>query len=153
MAGAMAAMLLLSSTRALAMVGLVAFAVGVAWALVRLAARVSRAAYLRLGVACAAMAVMLLPTATATAAARDAADAGHTGHAHGAHVSSTAGPGTPGIEPPLVLLVGLLLALGAVVVVRVVGLVGARSTLPTRLDACCEALMAAVMGYMLVTMV
>ncbi len=66
---AMAAMLVLTYAPVAALLALTVFVVGVGWSVVRLAAPDARAAYLRLGLGCSAMAAMLLPVATASAAA------------------------------------------------------------------------------------
>ena len=83
MGAGMVAMLLVTLTRAAAALALVVFVVGLGWSAVRLATSGARPAYLRLGVGCAAMAVMLLPTATAGAAAPPAHHHDHSAAAAG----------------------------------------------------------------------
>jgi hypothetical protein len=131
---AMIAMLVAPSSGALSTVTLLASAAGVGWALVRLARRATRPAYLRLAVGSAAMvAMVLLPSTAATAA---------TTHGHGGVVAT--GPGM--LVPVLVLL------LMAVLAGRMLDAVGTARPLPDRLDAWCDVAMAGAMGYLLVLM-
>ena len=118
MAAAMAVMLLAGHGRTFAVLGLLVFAVGLAWSGLRAVRRTGRAAYVRLGIGCAAMAVMLVPAATlapATAATPTAA-----GHDHGMHHDHAAAASASGAGPLALpsLLVVLLLALVAVLVRR-----------------------------------
>lgn len=158
MAGVMAAMLLVTWTRAPSVVALVVFVAGLGWATSHAVRRAGRAAYLRLGVGCAAMAAMLLPVATASAAsAADAGTpsmpgmAGMAGMDHSAHTHAAA-PADAGLVPPTMVLGALLVALGLLLVVRLVGSLRAATPVTARLDACCDVAMAAAMGYMLVLM-
>jgi hypothetical protein len=142
MGAGMVAMLLLTLTRAAAALGLVVFVVGLCWSAFRLATPGARSAYLRLGVGCAAMTVMLLPTATAGAAALPAH---HHDHAAG-------GAGVTAVVPPTALLMALLAGVGAILLVRLGGSLRRSVALPGRLAACCDVAMAAAMGTMLVAM-
>ena len=108
------------------MVALVVFVAGLGWATSHAVRRAGRAAYLRLGVGCAAMAAMLLPAATASAA--PVADAGTqsmagmaamAGHGPLAHAAAVA-PADAGLVPSTVVLGVLLVALGLLLVVRLV---------------------------------
>jgi hypothetical protein len=152
----MVAMLLAPFGRGLSVASLVVFVVGLAWALLRLAARATRTSYAVLAVGCLAMVAMVVPTATATATAAAPADqpmdmdmsmdmgAGH-------HMSMPAVDGdSTGIVVPDPVIAGLLVALAVVVVVRLVST--ARRTGPARLDACCDIAMAGAMAYLLVVM-
>ena len=154
MGGAMAAMLLFPQGRAFAVAGVVVFLVGVGWSCFRISTqRRTRATYLRLGIGCAAMAVMLVPAATASVAtaAPAAADDGHAMHHH-VHAAgaehATAPAGVLTVSP--VLVVVLLALLAAALGVRVLGVVRRGTPAQTRLDACCEVLMGAAMTWMLV---
>ena len=109
----------------------------------RVAAPGARAAYLRLGVGCAAMAAMLLPSATATAAAPP------MDHQHHDHLAAV---GVAAMTPPPALLLVLLVGVGAILLVRLVGSLRRSTPLPGRLAACCDVAMAAAMGTMLVAM-
>lgn len=71
----MAAMLLVLFGRAFSVLVLGVFVAGLGWALSHGFRRTTRAAYLRLAVGCAAMTVMLLPAATASAASTASANA------------------------------------------------------------------------------
>ncbi len=164
MAVAMAAMLLLSWTKPVSVAGLAVFVVGLGWAASHAVRRAGRAAYLRLGVGCAAMAAMLLPVATASAApavagTSSATTAGTgmggmdmTGAGHSMHHGSAAVLADPGLVPPTAVLGLLLAALGVLLVVRLRGSLRAASPVTARLDACCDVVMAGAMGYMLVLM-
>ena len=147
----MVAMLLVPFGRALSLVALVLFAAGLGWALLRLAGQATRTAYAVLAVGCLAMVAMVVPTASATAA--EPMDmSGHAGHAgHAGHHLAAADAGESGIVVPDLLLAGVLVALAAVVLVRLVGT--ARRSGPARLDACCDVAMAGAMAYLLVLMV
>lgn len=161
MAAAMVAMLLLTWTRATSVVALVVFVAGLGWATSHAVRRAGRAAYLRLALGCAAMAAMLLPAATASAA--PVADAGTQptagmagmadmpGMDHAAHTHATS-TADAGLVPPTVVLGALLVALGLLLVVRLLGSLRAATPVIARLDACCDVAMAAAMGYMLVLM-
>lgn len=141
MGAGMVAMLLVTLTRAAAALALVVFVVGLGWSAVRLATSGARPAYLRLGVGCAAMAVMLLPTATAGAAEPPPHHHDHSAAAAGVTV-----------VPPTLLLVALLAGVGAILLVRLAGSLRGSVALPGRLAACCDVAMAAAMGTMLVAM-
>jgi hypothetical protein len=150
MAVGMVVMLVASTGRAYAWGALAAFVVGILWALARLARRPARAAYLRLGVGCAAMVAMLLPAAApATAAAGSAQVAGQAHHAHLVGTGAVTGGGDPGTAPPAFVLVALLMALALAVAHGVVRAVRAPERLRSRLDTGCDVVMATVMGTML----
>ena len=154
MAAAMAVMLLAGHGRTFAVLGLLVFAVGLAWSGLRAVRRTGRAAYVRLGIGCAAMAVMLVPAATlapATAATTTAA-----GHDHGMHHDHAAAASATGAGPLAMpsLLVVLLLALVAVLVLtRLLEVVRRGAPAAGRLDAGCEVLMGVAMAAMLVPLV
>jgi hypothetical protein len=160
MAGAMAAMLLVDWSRPVSIVALAVFLVGVGWAVTGAVRRSTRPAYLRLAVGAGAMAVMLLPMATAEAAVPSAGDPGHaTGMAgmagmdHATHLhQSTTSPADVGVAPPTALLVAALVALGVVLVLRLAGSLRPALPVPRRLDACCDVAMAVAMGYLLLMM-
>jgi hypothetical protein len=150
---AMAAMLVVSYTRVAALLALTVFVVGVGWSIMRLSAPGARAAYLRMGLGCAAMAAMLLPTATATAAAPLAAPA--MAHAmpmgHAAHqLQPTLVAATAPLEPPTMLVIFLLAAFAVILGVRLTGAFRGGETVAARLAACCDVAMAAATGFMLV---
>lgn len=108
------------------------FGAGAAWCAWTLWARAGGAAHLRLGVALAAMALMLVPTAAS------AAPPGHEQHHHS---HGSAGPGT---------IVGAALVVAAVAV-GVAALLALRSpdgSARARLGLACEVVMAVAMGYM-----
>lgn len=150
MGAAMAAMLLVTWSRAASWLAIVLFAVGLTWAAVRLTAPLTRGAYLRLAVGCAAMMVMVVPTTTAGAAEAHAADhAVLPGHA-GGHVMSA---GTTSLLPLATVVLGLLAALGVILVVRLARSLRRGGSGAGRLAACCDVAMAAAMGYMLVALV
>lgn len=139
----MAGMLLLTITATAAVVGVAVFVLGAGWAVVRGALPGRRAAYLPLGVGSLAMTAMLLPLASAPAAA--ATPSGHHAHTH-----AVAGAG---LVPPPLLVLALLVALGAVVVVRLVASLRPGVARPARWDAGCDVAMAAAMASMLVALV
>lgn len=168
MAGVMAAMLLVPSGRAFSVLALGVFVAGLGWALSHGVRRTTRAAYLRLAVGCAAMTVMLLPAATASAATTASANAptmpggmhhmDHMDHMDQAmpamaHAGGDGATGSSGLVPPTILLALLLAALGVVLVVRLLGSARRAGPLAVRLDAGCDVAMAAAMGYMLVLMI
>ena len=158
MAAAMAVMLLAGHGRTFAALGLLVFAVGLAWSGLRAVRRTGRAAYVRLGIGCAAMAAMLVPAATlAPATAATAAAAGHD-HAmhHAMHHDHAAAASTSGTAPLALpsLLVAVLLALVAVLVLaRLLEVVRRGAPAAGRLDAGCEVLMGVAMTAMLVPLV
>ena len=121
--------------------GIALFAAGLAWCGVQLARRSSPAAYLRLGVCCLAMVLMLLP--------RDAeahtAHAGHAGHAGHAMVTPSVGPSAGEV------LVALALVAVVVLGAREVWVASGRGT--SRLGPACESVLAASMAAMLVGLV
>jgi hypothetical protein len=155
MAGAMAVMLLAGHGRPLAALGLLVFGAGLAWSGLRAVRRTGRAAYVRLGVGCAAMAVMLVPSATlapADAAVSSGAGDAHAMHHH--HHAATAA--TSGAEPlalPAPLVVLLLAVVAALVLARLPAVVRRGAPVETRLDAVCEALMGVAMAAMLAVLV
>jgi hypothetical protein len=162
MAGVMAAMLLVPSGRAFSVLALCVFVAGLGWALSHGFRRTTRAAYLRLAVGCAAMTVMLLPAATASAASTASANAPTTpGGIHHmdqampamAQAGGDGATGSSGLVPPTILLELLLAALGVVLVVRLLGSARRAGPLSVRRDAGCDVAMAAAMGYMLVLMI
>jgi len=152
---AMAAMLLLTYTRVAALLALVAFVVGVGWSVLRVSSPGARAAYLRLGLGCTAMAAMLLPAATTSAAAPLAAPAmvHSMPMGHAAQHAQAIPAGTASLVPPTVLVLALLASFAVVLVIRLAGTFRAGATVPGRLAACCDVAMAAAMGYMLVAFV
>ena len=158
MAAAMAVMLLAGHSRTFAALGLLVFAVGLAWSGLRAVRRTGRAAYVRLGIGCAAMAAMLVPAATlAPATAAPSAAAGddpamhHAMHHDHAAAASASGAGPMALPS---LLVVLLLALVAVLVVaRLLQVVRRGVPAAGRLDAGCEVLMGVAMTAMLVPLV
>jgi hypothetical protein len=161
MAGAMTAMLLVGWSRTVSLVALAVFLVGVGWAVTGAVRRSARPAYLRLAVGAGAMAVMLLPMATAEATVPAGGDPGHatgtTGMAgmagmdHATH-QPAANPVDPGLAPPTALLVAALAALGVVLVLRLAGSLRPALPVSRRLDACCDVAMAVAMGYLLLMM-
>lgn len=147
MSVAMLAMLLVTLARPVAVTALAVFVVATGWALARVAAPGARAAYVRtayvrLGVGSAAMVVMLLPNATATATAATAGPGGH--HHHAAAVDTAA------LAAPTALVVALLVGLGAILLIPLAGSLRRSGPLPGRLAAACEVAMALAMGTMLV---
>ncbi len=149
---AMAAMLVVDYTRAAALLALTVFVVGAGWAIVRLIAPDARAAYLRLGLGCAAMAAMLLPTATASAAAPLALPVMAHGMPMG-HAAQQVQPvlvATAPLVPPTGLVIALLVAFAMILVFRLAGTFRGEETVAGRLAACCDVAMAAAMGFMLV---
>jgi hypothetical protein len=154
MAGAMALMLLAGHGRPLAALGLLVFGAGLAWSGLRAVRRTGRAAYVRLGVGCAAMAVMLVPSATlapADAAASSGAGDAHAMHHHHAATAATSGAEPLALPAPLVV---LLLALVAVLVLaRLPDVVRRGAPVETRVDAGCEALTGIAMAAMLAVLV
>jgi hypothetical protein len=158
MGAAMAAMLVAPFPRGLSLLTLAACAAGVGWAVVRVLQRVGRPAYLRLGVGSLAMAAMVLPAATASAADTTVAqhpDHHHHGSAAAANVADPSlvndGSAVAGGLPELVVAV-LLVMLGVLLLVRMLHATRRASGVPARLDACCDVAMAGAMGYMLLLM-
>ena len=149
---AMAAMLVVTYTRVASVVALAVFVVGLGWSVVRLSAAGARAAYLRLGLGCTAMAAMLVPAATTSAAAPRAASAVAPSMPvdHVAHHGQAAPAGTASLVPPTLLVIALLAAFAVILVIRLAGTFREEATTAGRLAACCDAAMAAAMGYMLV---
>ena len=121
--------------------GIALFAAGLAWCGVQLARRSSPAAYLRLGVCCLAMVLMLLPR-DAEAHTAHMAHAGHAGHAM---VMPSVGPSTGEV------LVALALVAVVVLGAREVWVASGRGT--SRLGPACESVLAASMAAMLVGLV
>jgi hypothetical protein len=121
--------------------GIALFAAGLAWCGVQLARRSSPAAYLRLGVCCLAMVLMLLPR-DAEAHTAHMAHAGHAGHAM---VVPSVGPSTGEV------LVALALVAVVVLGAREVWVASGRGT--SRLGPACESVLAASMAAMLVGVV
>ncbi|HEY8092872.1 MAG TPA: DUF5134 domain-containing protein, partial [Acidimicrobiales bacterium] len=124
MAAAMAVMLLAGHGRTFAVLGLLVFAVGLAWSALRAVRRTGRAAYVRLGIGCAAMAVMLVPAATLGPATAAAAPA--SGHDHGMHHDHAAAASASGAGPlalPPLLVVVLLALVAVLVLARLSGVV------------------------------
>jgi hypothetical protein len=155
MAAVMAAMLLVPLARSASAVALGVFAAGLGWSVFRIGRRVSRRAYLRLGVGCAAMSAMLLPVATAAATPADAAAGSHHGmHGHAGHGAPDPGvaTGQPWLDVPTSLLVVLVVAVGLVLVASACRLAAGSGPIAARVDASCEAVMAVAMGYMLLLM-
>lgn len=152
MGAAMAAMLVVTYPRVAALLALTVFVFGVGWSVVRLSAAGARAAYLRLGLGCAAMAAMLLPAATASAAAPLTAPV--MAHAmsmeHAAHPNQPTLVAAAPLVPPTMLVVTLLAAFVVVLVIRLDDTFREGLTVAGRLAACCDTAMAAAMGYMLV---
>ena len=149
---AMAAMLVVTYTRVAALLALTLFVVGIGWSVSRLTAPGARAAYLRLGLGCAAMAAMLLPTATASATTPLAAPA--MAHAmpmgHAAHPIQPTFVTTGPVVPPAVLVMAMLAAVAVIFVIRLAGTFREGETAAARIAACCDVAMAAAMGFMLV---
>ena len=141
--------------RAWPLLGLGVFVVALCWSLGRLVGTPARAVYARLAVGCAAMTAMLAPKAAAAVAGpgNGSAVAAHAGHP-GQHDPGGGAVGAGGLPPtlPPVLVAVLLVALGVVVLGRLLPVVRGRSAVRSRLDAACEAVMAAAMAYMLVVM-
>ena len=115
--------------------GVALFGAGLAWCGVQLARRTSPAAYLRLGVCCLAMVLMLLPHAAS-------AHAGHAGHAM---AMPSAGPSAGAVLIAVALLA--VVVLGA----REAALASGRGT--SRLGPACEGVLAGSMAVMLVGLV
>ena len=160
MAAAMAVMLLAGHGRTFAVLGLLVFAVGLAWSGLRAVRRTGRAAYVRLGTGCAAMAAMLVPAATlapATAATSAAAgqDQGMQGM-HGMHHDHAAAASTSGTGPmalPSLLVVALLALVAVLALARLLEVVRRGAPAAGRLDAACEVLMGVAMTAMLAPLV
>ena len=121
--------------------GIALFAAGLAWCGVQLARRSSPAAYLRLGVCCLAMVLMLLPR-DAEAHTAHMAHAGHAGHVMAV---PSVGPSTGEV------LVALALVAVVVLGAREVWVASGRGT--SRLGPACESVLAASMAAMLVGLV
>ena len=151
MAAEMAVMLLAGHGRTFAVLGLLVFAVGLAWSGLRAVRRAGRAAYLGLAIGCAAMTAMLVPAATlAPATAATTATAGH-GMQHHAAAAPASGGGSLALPSPLVV---VLLALVAVLVLaRLLHVVRQEAPAAGRRDAACEVLMGVAMTAMLVPLV
>ncbi len=135
---AMAAMLVGSLTRPLAVAALVVCAVGLCWGVLSVERRSGGAAHLRLVVGAAAMAVMTLPLA-----APAMASAGETGGMDGL---TMAGPS------PLPLVLVLLAGLVGVAAVRLPAVVRRPPGAVARLDAGCDVVMAGAMAAMLLAL-
>jgi hypothetical protein len=136
MAASMAAMLVVSLPDGLSRAGLAVFTVGAAWCAVQVARGAGRGSYLRLGLCCAAMLVMLAPRASGTP--------GHSTHETRA---------MPGMHEPVVLVAGLVVALVVVAALGASRLVVPGGRVGHRLGAACEILTAGAMVYMLAVMV
>jgi hypothetical protein len=160
MAVAMAAMLAFTLPPLLAAAGAVLFAAGALWAAgaaLHAPARGSgrRALHVRLGVACAAMVVMLWSDAAGATAAPGVVpvDALAAGSHHGAGLTTVHAHGALADSPA-----GTWLMAGTVLAVLVVAVLSARRAVVagvrdprtgTRADACCEAYMALLAAGML----
>ena len=157
MAAVMAVMLLAGHGRTFAVLGLLVFAVGLAWSGLRAVRRAGRAAYLRLAIGCAAMTVMLVPAATlAPATAATTATAGHDhGMHHGMQHHSAAAPASGGgsLALPSPLVVVQLALVAVLVLARLLHVVRQEAPAAGRLDAACEVLMGVAMTAMLVPLV
>jgi hypothetical protein len=163
MAAAMAVMLLAGHGRTFAALGLLVFAVGLAWSGLRAVRRTGRAAYVRLGLGCAAMAVMLVPAAmlapataaTPAAAGQDQGMQGMPGM-HGMHHDHAAAASTSGTGPmalPSLLVVALLALVAMLALARLLEVVRRGAPAAGRLDAACEVLMGVAMTAMLAPLV
>jgi hypothetical protein len=139
MGTAMVAMLVAPPSPRLSILTIVVAAAGLGWGVARLLRRAGTA-YLRLAVGSGAMVGMVLLPATAATAA--GADRVAGGHGHGGAATG------PELLVPL-----LLVALMVVVAGRMLDAAWSRSTVPARLDACCDVAMAGSMGIMLALMV
>ncbi|QWZ08415.1 DUF5134 domain-containing protein [Nocardioides panacis] len=117
--------------------GTALFAAGLGWCGVQLARRTSPATYLRLGVCCLAMVLMLRP--------RDAGAATHAGHAGHEMAMPAAGPSAGAVLVALALLAVVVLA------VREAAVASGRGT--SRLGPACEGVLAGSMAVMLVGLV
>jgi hypothetical protein len=139
-AACMVAMVAVALPGWLSAAALVLFAVGLAWCVVQAVRLPARAAYLRLGVCCVAMLVMLVPG--------QALHAGHTeAMAMAPGTSMTGAAGTvalPGLLVPV-----LVAALVGVAAVGIVGLARSSRSRSSRLAVGCESLLAAAMAAML----
>jgi hypothetical protein len=135
---AMAAMLVGSLTRPLAVAALVVCAAGLCWGVLSVERRSGGAAHLRLVVGAAAMAVMTLPLAAPAMASGDEPErmAGMT----------MAGPS------PLPLVLVLLAGLVGVAAVRLPAVVRRPPGAVARLDAGCDVVMAGAMAAMLLVL-
>ena len=157
MAAAMAVMLLAGHGRTFAVLGLLVFAAGLAWSGLRAVRRTGRAAYVRLGIGCAAMAVMLVPAATlAPATAATPADRRPRPRTTGCTTTTPRPPPRPGPDRwrSRRCWWSLLLALVAVLVLaRLLEVVRRGAPAAGRLDAGCEVLMGVAMTAMLVPLV
>jgi hypothetical protein len=137
MGAAMICMLLGHLSRPLATVAVVLAGVAVCWGALSTERRSGSTAHVRLLVGATAMAVMTLPLAApAEAAGAAAAPSGMSG-------MSLAG------TPSVLLVVLLVAALGLVTAARLPTVVRAGSGAVTRLDACCDVVMAGAMAVML----
>jgi hypothetical protein len=110
----------------------VVFGIGAAWCAWSIGVGHAGVAHLRLGVALAAMSVMLLPTAAS------AASPGHEHHHH-SHGAGGLGP---------IVAVALVAAAVVVGVAALLALRSSRGSLRFRLGLACEVVMAGSMGYM-----
>jgi uncharacterized protein DUF5134 len=140
-AACMVAMVAVALPGWLSAAALVLFAAGLAWCVVQAVRLPARAAYLRLGVCCVAMLVMLVP-----------GHAVHAAHPQGmamATGSSMTGAAETAALPGLLVTV-LVAALVAVAAVGVVGLARSPRSRASRLAVGCESLLAAAMAAMLV---
>jgi hypothetical protein len=134
---AMICMLLGRLSRPLAVVALVLAGAAVCWGALSTERRSGSAAHVRLLVGATAMAVMTLPLAAPAEAAGTApASSGMSGMSLG---------GTPSV----LLVVLLVAALGVVLTARLPAVVRSGSGAVTRLDACCDVVMAGAMAVML----
>jgi len=144
---AMAAMLLGSLTRPLAVAALAVCAAGLCWGVLSVERRSGGSAHLRLVVGATAMAVMTLPLAAPAMASG--------GEAGGMAGMTMAGPSAPGageelVQPPLVLV--LLGGLVGVAAMRLPAVVRRSPGPVVRLDAGCDVVMAGAMAAMLVAL-
>lgn len=145
MGSSMVAMLLVPLPRALATVVLALSALGLAWSTVRLLRRTGLGPHGRLAVGWLAMLAMVLPVAGPAAAAEAATGSGMSGMGHGHGAAAAA----PAWAVPDLLVAALLVALAVVAALRAVALRAAPPRSPGRWEACCDVVMAAAMGYML----
>ena len=150
---AMAVMLVATIPGWLATVSVAAFGVGVAWCGVQAARTATRGAYLRLGVCCAAMVVMLVPHLPAAALRMPGAPeaSGHlVGHSPAGHAASTSA--LSGAAVPVLVTAAALAALALVVLASTRQAVARDVSRHGRLAAALEAVLAGGMGAMLLAL-
>lgn len=150
---AMAVMVVATIPGWLATASVAAFGVGVAWCGWQAARAATRGAYLRLGVCCAAMVVMLVPHVPAAGLlwpGAPEASGDHAGHSLAGHVAGTSA--LSGAAVPVLVTSAALAALALVVLASTRQAVARGVSRPGRLAAALEAVLAGGMGAMLLAL-